>query len=99
MLGRLEYKVVAGIGLLSMTREKAEAGVNKLIESGEMDPKDAKDLVDGLVQHAGEEKQAIRDMARNEIEQVLKTSSLATKEDLAMLTQKINNLIEKVERG
>ena len=34
MLGRLEYKVVAGIGLLSLTREKARAGVNDLVKQG-----------------------------------------------------------------
>lgn len=99
MLGRIGYKVVAGIGLLSMTREKAEAGVNELIERGEVDPKDAKDIVNRLVQRGEEEKQAIRDIAHNEIKQVLQASSFATKEDLEALTQKIDILIEKINSG
>jgi len=54
--GWREYKVVAGIGLLSLMREIAEAGVNELIECGELKPKDAKDIVDSLVQCSEEKK-------------------------------------------
>jgi len=54
--GWREYKVVAGIGLLSLMREIAEAGVNELIECGELKPKDAKDIVDSLVQRSEEKK-------------------------------------------
>ena len=37
-------------------REIAEAGVNELIECGELKPKDAKDIVDSLVQCSEEKK-------------------------------------------
>jgi polyhydroxyalkanoate synthesis regulator phasin len=88
LLGRREYKVVAGIGLLSMTREIAEAGVNELIGCGEVKPKDSKGIVDSLVQRSEEQKQAIRDMARIEIEQALHDSNFAKKDDLDNLSKK-----------
>lgn len=99
LLGRREYKVVAGIGLLSMTREIAEAGVNELIECGEVKPKDAKDIVDSLVQRSEEQKQAIREMARSEIEQALHDSNFATKEDLKILSNKVDALVKQSEKG
>jgi polyhydroxyalkanoate synthesis regulator phasin len=98
LLGRREYKVVAGIGLLSMTREIAEAGVNELIECGEVKPKDAKGIVDSLVQRSEEQKQAIRDMARIEIEQALHDSNFATKEDLENLSKKIDALVKQEKK-
>jgi len=99
LLGRREYKVVAGIGLLSMTQEIAEAGVNELIECGEVKPKDAKGIVDSLVQRSEEQKQAIRDMARIEIEQVLHDSNFATKEDLENLSKKNDALVKQAKKG
>jgi len=39
-----------------LMREIAEAGVNELIECGELKPKDAKDIVDSLVQCSEEKK-------------------------------------------
>jgi polyhydroxyalkanoate synthesis regulator phasin len=99
LLGRREYKVVAGIGLLSMTREIAEAGVSELIECGEVKPKDAKGIVDSLVQRSEEQKQAIREMARTEIEQALHDSNFATKEDLEKLSKKIDALAKQSKKG
>lgn len=99
LLGRREYKVVAGIGLLSMTREIAEAGVSELVECGEVKPKDAKGIVDSLVQRSEEQKQAIRDMAHNEIEQALHDSNFATKEDLENLSKKIDALAKQSKKG
>ncbi len=99
LLGRREYKVVAGIGLLSMTREIAEAGVSELIECGEVKPKDAKGIVDSLVQRSEEQKQAIRNMARTEIEQALHYSNFATKEDLEKLSKKIDALTKQSKKG
>lgn len=98
ILGRLEYKVVAGIGLLSMTREKAEANINLLIERGEIAPEEAKDVVDKLVQRGAEEQQAIRDMARSEIAEVLKASNIATKTELDTLSNKLDILLEQFNK-
>jgi len=72
MLGRLEYKVVAGIGLLSITRENAKAGVNDLVNRGKIAPEDAEATIEELVRHGEEEQAAIREIARHEIVRVLK---------------------------
>ncbi len=99
MLGRLEYKVVAGIGLLSMTREKAEEGVNALVENGEVNPKDAQEMIIRLVQRGEEEKQAIRDMANGEIHNVLEELRFVTKDDLDALREEIKILTHLIAEG
>jgi polyhydroxyalkanoate synthesis regulator phasin len=61
-------------------------------------PKDAKGIVDSLVQRSEEQKQAIRDMARIEIEQALHNSNFATKEDLENLSKKIDALVKQAKK-
>ena len=64
-----------------------------------MDPKDAKDIADSLVQRGEEEKPIIRDMDYNEIEQALQDSNFATKEDLEALSKKVDALVKQLLKG
>ncbi len=98
LLGRLEYKVVAGIGLLSMTREKAEKGVNQLVENGEIDTKDAQEMINSLIQRGEEEKQAIRNISKIEIIKVLDDLYFEKVDDIVTLNGRISSLRNKLKR-
>jgi polyhydroxyalkanoate synthesis regulator phasin len=84
----LEKSTLAGIGLLSMTREKAQKLVNELSQRGEVDANEAKGWADTLVKRGEEERQTVRKLVHEEVKKTLDELGLATKEDVQKLAAK-----------
>ena len=83
-----EKGILAGIGLLSMTREKAQKVIDDLSHEGEVQKSEVKQWVDKLSDRGEEERQALRKLIRDEMKKVLDEMGLATKEDLQKLMEK-----------
>jgi polyhydroxyalkanoate synthesis regulator phasin len=94
----LERSVLAGIGVLSMTHEKAQKIVDELIQRGEVQKDEAKDWVERLVQRGDEERQSLRKLIHDEVKSSLDELGLATKQDLQDLASKIETL-DKQEKA
>jgi len=88
----LEKGFLAGIGLLSMTREKAQQIIEDLSHEGEVQKGEVKQWVDKLSDRGEEERQALRKLIRDEMKKVMDDMGLATKED-------IQKLLEKQDQG
>ena len=88
MKSLLEKGFLAGIGLLSMTREKAEKVIDELSHEGELQKSEAKQWIDQLSDRGEEERQALRKLIRDELKKVLDDMGLATKEDIQKLMKK-----------
>ena len=88
MTSLLEKGFLAGIGLLSMTREKAQKIVEELTHEGELQRGEAKEWIDQLSDRGEEERQALRKLIRDEIKKVLDEMGLATKDDIQKLVEK-----------
>jgi len=88
MASLLEKGLLAGIGLLSMTREKAEKVIDELSREGEVQKGEVKQWVDQLSDRGEEERQALRNLIRDELKKVLDDMGLATKEDIQKLMEK-----------
>jgi len=88
MTSLLEKGLLAGIGLLSMTREKAEKVIDDLSREGELQKGEMKQWVDQLSDRGEEERQALRNLIRDELKKVLDDMGLATKEDIQKLMEK-----------
>ncbi len=84
----LEKGFLAGIGLLSMTREKAQKFIDELSHEGEVQKSEVKDWVDQLSERGEEERQALRKLIRDEMKKVMDDMGLATKEDIQKLLDK-----------
>ena len=84
----LEKGFLAGIGLLSMTREKAQKIIDDLSHEGEVQKSEVKQWVDKLSDRGEEERQALRKLIRDEMKKVLDEMGLATKEDVQKLMEK-----------
>ena len=84
----LEKGFLAGIGLLSMTREKAQNIFDELSHEGELQKNEVKEWVDQLSDRGEEERQALRKLIRDEMKKVLDDLGLATKEDIQKLLEK-----------
>jgi polyhydroxyalkanoate synthesis regulator phasin len=85
-----ERSFLAGIGLLSMTHEKAQKIVDELTQRGEIQKEDVKDSVERLVQRGEEERQSLRMLIRDEVKSVLEEVDLATKQDFRDMTDRID---------
>lgn len=86
----LEKGFLAGIGLLSMTREKAQKIIDDLSHEGELQKSEVKQWVDQLSDRGEEERQALRKLIRDEMKKVMDAMGLATKEDIQKLLEKQN---------
>lgn len=84
----LEKGFLAGMGLLSMTREKAQKIIDDLSHEGELQKSEVTQWVDQLASRGEEERSALRKLIRDEMKKVLDDMGLATKEDIQKLLEK-----------
>lgn len=84
----LEKGLLAGIGLLSMTREKAQNIIDDLSREGEVQKNEVTRWVDELADRGEEERNALRKLIRDEMKKVLDEMGLVTKEDIQKLLEK-----------
>jgi polyhydroxyalkanoate synthesis regulator phasin len=90
MTSLFEKGLLVGIGLLSMTREKAQEVIDELSHEGEFQKSEVKQWVDQLSDRGEEERQALRKLIREEMKKVLDEMGLVTKEDIQKLLEKQN---------
>lgn len=87
----LKKVLLAGIGLTSMTLEKADAFVKELVEKGRLTVDEGKELQSELKRRSeGEVKEFLTDLDRK-----TKPIQYATKEDVSRLEGKIDALLKK----
>jgi polyhydroxyalkanoate synthesis regulator phasin len=88
MSNLFEKGFLVGIGLLSMTREKAQAVIDELTQEGEVQKSEVKEWVEQLSERGEEERQALRKVIRDEMKKVLDEMGLVTKQDLEEMLKK-----------
>jgi polyhydroxyalkanoate synthesis regulator phasin len=91
----VERGLLASLGILSLTREKAQAMVDELVKRGEVRRDDSKGLVDRLVQRGEEERGSFRKLIHEEVAKVAHELNLATRADLQALEKKVEALSQK----
>ena len=91
----IERGLLASLGILSLTREKAQGVVDELVKRGEVRRDDSKGLVDRLVQRGEEERGSFRKLIHEEMAKVAHELNLVTRADLQALEKKIEALTQK----
>jgi polyhydroxyalkanoate synthesis regulator phasin len=94
----VEKTMLAGIGVLSLTREKAKTVVDDLVKRGEVWRDEAQDWIDRLTARSEEERQALRKVVKDETEHVLSGLNLATSQDIEALGKRIEALGKQLEK-
>lgn len=90
--GLMENAFLMGIGVLDMTREKAEGFAADLIERGKMSQSDAKKVADRVSEIAESQQAAVRKTVAAETEKVMRTSGVVTKSEVDDLKAQIAEL-------
>ena len=93
-----EKGISLGLGLFTMTRERAEKIVDKLIEKGELSRKEASGVLDELLNRAEKEKDELEKRMNSTLKKTLEQFNVPTKEDLDKLEQKLDNLSKKLDK-
>ncbi|HHW03457.1 MAG TPA: hypothetical protein GXX35_11745 [Thermoanaerobacterales bacterium] len=93
MLKELFY---AGIGLATLTKEKAEEIITELVKKGELSKEDGKDVLNSLMARMQEERDKLKQKVQEQVENVISSMNLVRKSDLDEIKQRIKTLEEKI---
>lgn len=88
----------AGLGLLSLTRERVEKMVQDLVEQGNMSSEEGRQLADSLMQRAEAEMNELRARIQAEIKKALIGAGVATKEEVQALKERVDELEARLRR-
>lgn len=95
----LERSLLMGIGVLSLTREKAQALAEEMVQQGKATHGEVKNLTEGLVKRGEEERNALRKVVREEFDASLREMRLATASDIKALQAEIEKLKAQLAAG
>jgi polyhydroxyalkanoate synthesis regulator phasin len=94
MAGWIEKSLLAGMGVLTLTRDKVTQFVDKLVEAGEVKPEEAPGIVDKLVTRGETEREELRKLVHQELDRVIPVS----RQDLDELNRKVDELAAQIEK-
>lgn len=95
----LKNVVYAGIGAAFLTKEKIEELKGELIEKGKMSQEEGKQFVDDLLRKSEKAKDQLDLWINKRVEDRVNQLNLATKDEIAELQRKIEELQVAINRG
>ena len=87
-----------GLGAISLTYEKAKSFVDELVKRGEMSEEEGSKLINEILDKAKEQEKTIIEKINVEIRKVIDSLGVASKEDVAKLERRIEELSKKIEK-
>ncbi|MCD5383294.1 phasin family protein [candidate division WOR-3 bacterium] len=95
MKGFIEKMLLAGLGGLTITREKAEEIVADLVKKGEVARNDQSEFVNRLLEKGENTRTEIEKLFEKSMAKVLDRLNIPTKSDIDVLVKKIDELARK----
>ena len=96
MVDVLRKLLLAGLGALDLTEEKARAIFNDLVARGEMNDKEARELLASWTKRAAEHRGRIQEDVEQAVSRAMDKVGLARKEEVDALQAKIADLEAKL---
>jgi poly(hydroxyalkanoate) granule-associated protein len=96
MVDALRKLLLAGLGTLDLTEEKAKAVFNDLVARGEMSEKDAKELVSSWTKRAAEQRGRLQEDIEQGVQRALSAMGIARRAEVDALKAKIDELEAKL---
>jgi polyhydroxyalkanoate synthesis regulator phasin len=92
MLVLLRKLLLAGLGTLDLTEEKARAIFNDLVARGELSEKDARELITTWTKRAGEQQAKLQERIEQGVRTALDAAGLARRAELDALAARVTEL-------
>ena len=86
---------LAGLGAATLTREKAEDIIEELVKKGELKREEKPGVLNDLLKATEKRKDEMQNFVKEEVQKVLKTLNIATKEDIDSLEKRLKNHIKQ----
>jgi polyhydroxyalkanoate synthesis regulator phasin len=96
MVDALRKLMLAGLGAVDLTEEKAKAIFNDLVARGEMSEKDAKELVTSWTKRAAEHRGRLQEDIDQAVQRALSAMGIARRAEVEALKAKIDELEGKL---
>jgi len=91
--------VYASIGAAFLTKEKIEELKGELVEKGKISQEEGKQFVDDLLRKSENAKEQLELWINKRVEDRIRQLNLATRDDIAELSRKIEELQVAINRG
>jgi polyhydroxyalkanoate synthesis regulator phasin len=93
MFETLDKLMLAGLGAMSMTKEKAEQIFDEYVKKGEAQKEHRAGFVKEIMEHADKAKKDLEKVISEQIEKAMSKQPLATKEDIKRIESKLDQLL------
>ena len=97
MYEALRKLVLASIGAVAIAQEELEHLINKLVERGELAEKEGKKLLKELKEKRKKTTAKAEEEINKQVEELMTSMNIPTKDDIDALGKKINDLDKKVD--
>ncbi|NHM25480.1 hypothetical protein G7K71_00305 [Desulfofundulus sp. TPOSR] len=98
MFKTAERLILAGIGALALTTERAEKMINELVERGQMSREEARNFLQELIAKGEQEKANLAETLRREISQLREDLGLVTRAEIEELKNRVARLEEQLSQ-
>lgn len=95
MFETLDKLMLAGLGAMSMTKEKAESIFDEYVEKGKAQKEHRAGFVQDLMDQAEKAKSDLEKTISEQLDKAMAKQPLVTKEDLKRIEQKLDQLLAK----
>ena len=95
MFETLDKMMMAGLGALSMTRERAEKMFDEYVSRGKAEKENRTGFVKEVMDSAEKTRSELEKMISEQVQQAVTSLHLASKEDIERIEQKLDQLLKQ----
>ena len=95
MFEALDKIMLAGLGAMSMTKEKAESIFDEYVEKGKAQKEHRDGFVKDVMDHAEKAKGDLEKVISEQVEKAMSKQPMATKEDIKRIEARLDELLTK----
>ena len=95
MFETLDKLMLAGLGALTMTRERAEKLFDEYVSKGQAAKETRSGFVKEVMDGAEKTRQELQKLVSDQVRHTVNSSQLATRDDIQRLEQKIDQLLSR----
>ncbi|WP_434564225.1 hypothetical protein PQ690_07950 [Thermoanaerobacterium thermosaccharolyticum] len=95
----LKEMFLAGLGAVSLTKDKLEEIAQELIKRGELTAEDKNNFINNALSSVNKQKQIIKDKAYENFQQLAKEANLVTRDEFNLLLERVAELESKLNQA
>jgi polyhydroxyalkanoate synthesis regulator phasin len=95
MFETIDKLFLAGLGALSMTRERAEKIFDEYVDRGKAESKNRSGFIKDMMDNADKTRKSLEKLISEQINETLGKLKLATKEDIQCIEKKLDQLLSR----